>query len=150
MICSGNCISIPLDQYPSVRIVMMLLITMCEYIHSLVVNVCVTVAVCVCIFVGERQTALVSVLFRVGVMVVPGPTHCMVFIFACVVGICVFGKGILHVLLRDTYQSMCPFLWITVSSSAQGLFDLRTTCRSSHSFFFYFCRRKIMFIQFIT
>lgn len=27
---------------------------------------------------------------RVGVLVVPGPTHCMVFIFACVVGICVF------------------------------------------------------------
>lgn len=85
-----------------------------------------------------------SVALRVGVVVVTGPTHCLVFIFACVVGICVFGKGILYVLLRDTYQSMCPFLWINVSSWAQGLFDWSITRRSSHSFFFYFCRRKII------
>ncbi len=84
-----------------------------------------------------------SVALRVGVVVVTGPTHCLVFTFACVVGICVFGKGILYVLLRDTYQSMCPFFWSTVSSWAQGLFDWSITRRSSHSFFFYFCWRKL-------
>lgn len=33
------------------------------------------------------------------------------------------GKDMWCVLLRDTYQNVCPFPWITVSFSAQCFFE---------------------------